>query len=144
MTFAFGLVHGFAFSFLLRERLQFAGSHLLSSLLAFNIGVELGQLLVLVALIPALGMLFTRFVSERLGVVLLSALVSHTGWHWMAERWANLSQFQVPALDATALASLMRWMMAAIVVGVGLRWVSGRVSRWEGLPDEAGRASKRA
>ena len=35
--------------------LQFAGSHLLSSLLAFNVGVELGQLLVLVVLIPALG-----------------------------------------------------------------------------------------
>ena len=47
MTFAFGLVHGFGFSFALRESLQFAGSHLLTSLLAFNVGVELGQLLVL-------------------------------------------------------------------------------------------------
>ena len=60
MTFAFGLVHGFGFSFLLRERLQFAGSHLLSSLLAFNVGVEFGQLLVLMVLIPALGFLFTQ------------------------------------------------------------------------------------
>src|SRR5690606_4830164 len=54
MTFTFGLIHGFGFSFLLRERLQFAGSHLLSSLRAFNVGVELGQLLVLLVLIPAL------------------------------------------------------------------------------------------
>ena len=54
ITFAFGLVHGFAFSFALREQLQFAGSHLLTSLLSFNIGVELGQLLVLVLLIPVL------------------------------------------------------------------------------------------
>ena len=55
VTFAFGLVHGFGFSFALRESLQFAGSHLLTSLLAFNVGVELGQLLVLVVMLPVLG-----------------------------------------------------------------------------------------
>ncbi len=58
VTFAFGLVHGFGFSFALRESLQFAGSHLLTSLLAFNLGVELGQLLVLVIMLPVLGWLF--------------------------------------------------------------------------------------
>ena len=55
MTFAFGLVHGFGFSFLLRERLQFAGEHLVTSLLAFNVGVEIGQLAVLLVTIPAAG-----------------------------------------------------------------------------------------
>ena len=44
ITFVFGLVHGFGFSFALRETLQFAGPHLLTALLAFNVGVELGQL----------------------------------------------------------------------------------------------------
>jgi hypothetical protein len=43
MAFVFGLVHGFGFSFVLRETLQFAGDHLLASLLAFNVGVEIGQ-----------------------------------------------------------------------------------------------------
>ena len=134
MTFAFGLVHGFGFSFLLRERLQFAGSHLLSSLLAFNVGVELGQLLVLVVLIPALGVLFTRVVQERLGVILLSAVVAHTAWHWLTERWEALSRFPFPALDAMAIASLMRWAMAVIVTALLLWWMSGVVRRWEGLP----------
>ena len=32
VAFGFGLVHGFGFSFALRETLQFAGSHLLTSL----------------------------------------------------------------------------------------------------------------
>ena len=32
ITFAFGLVHGFGFSFVLEHTLQFAGTHLLSSL----------------------------------------------------------------------------------------------------------------
>ena len=54
MAFGFGLVHGFGFSFALRESLQFAGTHLLTSLLSFNVGVELGQLVVLIVLIPVL------------------------------------------------------------------------------------------
>src|SRR5260370_21038583 len=66
ITFGFGLVHGFGFSFALRQTLQFAGSHLLTSLLSFNVGVELGQLLVLVVLIPALGLLVRYIVSQLL------------------------------------------------------------------------------
>ena len=54
IAFAFGLVHGFGFSFALGETLQFAGSHLVTSLVAFNVGVELGQILVLALLVPAL------------------------------------------------------------------------------------------
>src|ERR1051325_11514376 len=83
IAFGFGLVHGFGFSFALRQSLQFAGSHLLASLLSFNVGVELGQLLVLVLLIPLLEGLFRYAVAERMGTIILSALVAHTGWHWM-------------------------------------------------------------
>jgi hypothetical protein len=140
MTFSFGLIHGFGFSFLLRERLQFAGAHLLSSLLAFNVGVELGQLLVLLVLIPALGFLFTRVVPERMGVILLSAVVAHTAWHWLTERWAALNRFPWPVLDAPAIASLMRWAMAAIVTALFLWWMSGFVRRWEGLGADTSRA----
>src|SRR4030095_1049393 len=39
VTFAFGLVHGFGFSFALRDTVQFAGSHLPLSLLALHIRV---------------------------------------------------------------------------------------------------------
>ena len=93
MAFGFGLVHGFGFSFALRQTLQFAGSHLLTSLLSFNVGVELGQLLVLIMLIPLLEALFRFAVAERMGTIILSALVAHTGWHWMLERGDKLSQF---------------------------------------------------
>lgn len=93
ITFGFGLVHGFGFSFALHETLQFAGSHLVTSLLAFNVGVELGQVLVLLVLVPALALLFRYAVAERIGTILLSALVAHTGWHWMWERWEILRKF---------------------------------------------------
>ncbi len=56
IAFGFGLVHGFGFSFALQNTLQFAGDHVLTSLLAFNVGIELGQLLVLVLLVPALNL----------------------------------------------------------------------------------------
>ena len=93
ITFGFGLVHGFGFSFALRETLQFAGSHLLTSLLSFNVGVELGQLLVLVLLIPILEILFRFVVAERLGTIILSAVVAHTGGHWVIERLGLLTQY---------------------------------------------------
>ena len=55
IAFVFGLAHGFGFSFALRESLQFAGSHLVTSLVSFNIGVEIGQLLALGAILIAMG-----------------------------------------------------------------------------------------
>ena len=123
VAFGFGLVHGFGFSFALRQTLQFAGTHLLTSLLSFNLGVELGQLLVLALLIPALYLLFRYVVAERMGTIILSALVAHTAWHWMIDRWAVLRQypFQWPAVNAAPLANGLRWMMLLVIFG-GLTW----------------------
>ena len=92
IAFGFGLVHGFGFSFALQNTLQFAGDHVLTSLLSFNVGIELGQLLVLVVLVPALNVLF-RYVDERIGGVVIAVIVGHTAWHWLAERYAALSNF---------------------------------------------------
>jgi len=124
VAFGFGLVHGFGFSFALRETLQFAGSHLLTSLVSFNVGVELGQLFVLVITIPALEFLFRRVMSERLGAIVLSVILAHTGWHWMTERGARLLQYQFrwPAMDLMLAAAVMRWLMLALIVG-GMLWV---------------------
>ena len=130
ITFAFGLVHGFGFSFALQEELQFAGSHLVTSLLAFNAGIELGQLLVLLLLVPPLNVLFRYVVAERIGLIILSAFVAHTAWHWMLERGEQLRKFQFPAFDAAAAASLVRWLMAALLIA-GVLWLADRmVARW--------------
>src|SRR5947209_6144345 len=124
LAFGFGLVHGFGFSFALRQTLQFAGSHLLTSLLSFNVGVELGQLLVLALLIPLLDLLFRFVVAERMGTIILSAIVAHTGWHWMLERWDRLRQFrfQWPEITAALLLSVLRWIMAGVFVA-GILWL---------------------
>jgi hypothetical protein len=122
VTFAFGLVHGFGFSFLLSQRLQFAGSHLLSSLLAFNVGVEIGQVLVLAFVIPALALLFKYLIRERMGAILLSALVAHTAWHWAVDRGSQLSRFPLPTFDLGDLVLALR--LAMVVVGAAaLVWL---------------------
>ncbi len=130
ITFAFGLVHGFGFSFALRQSLQFAGSHLLTSLLSFNVGVELGQLLVLVLLIPILDLLFRYVVAERMGTIILSALVAHTGWHWMIERGEILRQFRFewPQFNAAFLATVLFWLML-LAISAGVIWLVITVSR---------------
>lgn len=116
ITFGFGLIHGFGFAFLLRQTLQFAGSHLTTSLFAFNIGVELGQVLVLLVTIPLLNALFRLGVPERVGTIYLSALITHSAWHWMVERLEQFRQFSWPALDASLLASLMRFLMLGVLL----------------------------
>jgi hypothetical protein len=131
MAFGFGLVHGFGFSFALRESMQFAGSHLLAALLSFNVGVEIGQLVVLAMLVPALTVLFRFVVAERVGTIILSALIAHTGWHWMIERGDRLRQFQFewPPLNAALLAGVLRWVMVALILA-GVAWlVSGKLRR---------------
>jgi hypothetical protein len=130
MAFGFGLVHGFGFSFALKETLQFAGSHLLTSLLGFNIGVELGQLLVLALLVPALEFLFRNVVAERMGTIILSALVAHTAWHWMIDRADRLREFRFewPVIDAAMLATTLRVLMAAVLLA-GLVWAARAMLR---------------
>ncbi|MEO8335457.1 MAG: HupE/UreJ family protein [bacterium] len=134
LAFGFGLVHGFAFSFALRESMQFAGAHLAMGLLSFNVGVELGQLFVLAVAIPLLAFLFKRVVAERVGTILLSALIAHTAWHWMLDRGSALSEyrFQWPVLDAMFAVSVMRASMVALVAGCalwGMSVLGGRLGR---------------
>jgi hypothetical protein len=122
IAFAFGLVHGFGFAFALQETLQLAGSHLVSSLLAFNVGVELGQLLVLVIAVPLLAVAFRFVVAERIGVIIASALVTHTAWHWMIDRGGVLGEYAWSLRDPATVASLLRLAMV-VVAAAGVAWL---------------------
>lgn len=142
LAFGFGLVHGFAFSFALRESLQFAGTHLATSLFAFNLGVEAGQVAALLIVIPVLNFAFTRLVAERIGTIILSALVVHTAWHWMLDRGTDLREyrFAMPVLDVSLAASAMRAAMLVIVALLAMWFLStvgARLAR-PALENEAG------
>jgi hypothetical protein len=119
VTAVFGLVHGFGFSFMLQNQFQFAGDHLLLSLLAFNVGIELGQLAFIGVAIPLLVLLFEKTrLSERLITAVISVFVAHTAWHWLAERWDVLAKVEWPKVDAAALAL---WIVLAGALAV-LAW----------------------
>ena len=128
LALLFGLVHGFGFSFALRQTLQFAGSHVVTSLVAFNAGVELGQVAVLIVLVPAVQLLFRYVVAERMGTIVLSAIVAHTGWHWMTERWTALARFDWPAIGLAEVAGALGWLLA-LLVAAGVVWVLSLAKR---------------
>lgn len=132
ITTAFGLVHGFGFSFALQERLQFAGAHLLTSLVAFNVGVEVAQVAVIVTACLAVRALFARVVAESSGTLVISALVVHTGWHWMLERGDVLRQYSWPTLGAGEWARVVVVLMAALVVAACV-WMARVAGRAAGL-----------
>jgi hypothetical protein len=127
-AFGFGLVHGFAFSFALGPTLQFAGSHILLSVLSFDAGVQLGLGFVLAAAVPLLTLLFRFVLAERPGTIVLSALAAHTGWHWLTTRTSVLWRYQFvwPELTPAFFADVIRWLMVAVAVAA-VWWIASLV-----------------
>jgi hypothetical protein len=89
----FGLVHGFGFSFALSQSLQYSGEHLATGLLGFNLGVEFGQFLVLILVLPTLVMLRRYVKKEQLIMITISLFIAHTSLHWLQARWEILSAY---------------------------------------------------
>lgn len=126
MAFGFGLIHGFGFSYALQESLQFAGSHLLTALAAFNLGIELAQLAVLAVMVPVLSWLLTRVVPGRAGAIIGSAFITHTAWHWMTDRIDVLRAYRFTWPDTPLATMLVHVVLAFTVIGA-VAWVLSRL-----------------
>lgn len=85
LTFAFGLVHGFGFASVLRE-LQLPRKSLAIGLVTFNLGVELGQICIVAALLPLLAWLRGKPWFAGMGVRALAAIISALGAFWFVQR----------------------------------------------------------
>jgi hydrogenase/urease accessory protein HupE len=86
IAFAFGFIHGFGFANVLRE-MELPGRALGWSLFSFNLGVEIGQLFVVVAVASVFAALRSR--SEWAGRLLLfagSIIVMIAGAFWFVQR----------------------------------------------------------
>ena len=88
VTFGFGLVHGFGFANVLRE-LGLPSGGLARSLVAFNLGVEAGQVVIVAALWPALLWAGKQSWAPRLKIALSVGLLC-LGAAWFAERTFGL------------------------------------------------------
>jgi hypothetical protein len=84
VSFGFGLVHGFGFSSALRE-LGLPAHGLLLSLFGFNLGVEIGQALVVAVCLPAL-LLLRRTRWEKRTVLASSLVILLVGLALFVER----------------------------------------------------------
>ncbi|MFT6269794.1 MAG: hypothetical protein ACJAVV_002621 [Alphaproteobacteria bacterium] len=85
IVFAFGLFHGFGFASVLSDY-PIPDSYLTLSLLAFNLGVEAGQIAIVAAVVPVLFLLRNQFfyipIILKLGAVVLIVV----SMYWFIER----------------------------------------------------------
>jgi len=91
VTGLIGLLHGLGFSFVLQNILQVTSPNIWQSLVAFNIGVELGQLLIVI------GAWFVFYLIGRLGAraakinqYLVASVCALTAFYWVIERGGNI------------------------------------------------------
>ena len=98
MTALFGLLHGLGFSFVLKEILKADAPNVWQSLLAFNIGVEAGQLMITALVWPPLWLLAKKCPRLRRllgGLIVLPCIV--IAGIWAGERVVGLAaSFQLP------------------------------------------------
>ena len=59
-----------------------------------------------------------------MGVIILSALVAHSAWHWMAERWATLMAYDIsfPVINRAFYVSLTQWGIL-LIIAIAALWV---------------------
>jgi hypothetical protein len=85
VTFAFGLIHGFGLSNVLRG-LGLSGRDLLPALLGFNLGVEIGQLAIVTPLFPLVLLLRNRQLTYARARNVLCGSVAVVAVFWIVVR----------------------------------------------------------
>ena len=87
MAIAFGLIHGFGFASALDE-IGLSGAQLWPALLGFNLGIEVGQLMIIAGLWLVLKQLNEKnqLLQPRLVVDLVSASLCGLGFYWFIGR----------------------------------------------------------
>jgi xanthosine utilization system XapX-like protein len=90
VAFGFGLLHGFGFASVLLD-LGLPPASLALSLLGFNLGVEVGQLALVLLVIPLAHALRDRPAYPRYAVGAGSTLIALIALGWMVERSLGLA-----------------------------------------------------
>jgi len=91
VTGLIGLLHGLGFSFVLHNILQVTSPNIWQSLLAFNIGVELGQ--VLIVIVAVLVFYLISLLGDRAAKInryLIAGICASTALYWVVERGSNV------------------------------------------------------
>lgn len=87
LTFVFGLIHGFGFASVLRDLgVGGGGQGILMPLFTFNLGVELGQVVIAAVVLPVVWRLRRNEKFVARGVPALSVAVALMGLYWLLQR----------------------------------------------------------
>ena len=92
LAFGFGLIHGFGFASVLLD-LGLPRASLLSALVAFNLGVELGQLAIVLVFLPLAFALRRTFFYRRVVLIGGSSAVAVVAAVWLVQRAFNITVF---------------------------------------------------
>ncbi len=115
-----GALGGFGVGHLLADITQFAGTHTFVSIVSFNLGIVLAELVSLAVVLIALRLLFASVLGPLLGVIVLSAVLGHMAWHWMLDAAHELEHqlgHAVAAGLSSALLAVALWLLPALLVG---------------------------
>jgi hypothetical protein len=85
VAFGFGLVHGLGFANVLAE-LDLPRENLLAALFAFNLGVELGQLVILFAALPLIVLATRQWTFGRVALPAANIAIAAVGLMWLSDR----------------------------------------------------------
>ena len=131
----FGFTLGFEFAKLLSGRLQFAGDHSQIALWFFALGVDLGALLAFALTFLGLALILRGARAGRIGIIVLSAIVAHTAWHWMMDRLGVLWQMPWPPMTMAGFYHLTQWIFAALLALGAYVLAAQRIERrWPKVP----------
>jgi hypothetical protein len=103
MAFVFGLVHGFGFASVLAD-LGLPQDALVLALVGFNVGVELGQLAIVVVMFPVLFLLRRLAIYRRVALPLTAVAMILISMVWVVERSFDV-KLPRPASVASAVRS---------------------------------------
>ena len=88
LTFGFGLLHGMGFAGVLGE-LGLPADQQLLTVLAFNLGVEIGQMAIVLVLLPIFIFLRNQLWYARYALVGTSIVIALVALQWVIERWIS-------------------------------------------------------
>ena len=86
LTFGFGLLHGMGFASVFAE-LNAQSNSLVMSVAAFNIGVEIGQLVIVAVLLPLLMLARNWHVYAKTIMPFASSVIAIIALNWTLQRW---------------------------------------------------------
>lgn len=86
IAYVFGLVHGLGFASVLQEIGIGSGTASIMPLLSFNLGVEIGQIAIILLVLPILLKLNKQTFYKQQFVPVCSALIAFAGIYWLIER----------------------------------------------------------